>query len=143
MINLKNANQQYTSFYFIGIGGAGNSTIATYLHDNGLKIAGSDAVYNPTCAKLEKLGVKINVGHNFDTLKDFDAVVYSSAIKDDCPEIQLAKQLNKPLFKRAELLGLLLNKFTSVIAVSGSHGKTSTTALISEIFSHKYCIYRR
>ncbi len=126
------------SFYFIGIGGAGNSSLATYLKQTGYKVAGSDACYNLTCEKLANLGIKINHGHNFDTLKEYDVVVYSSAIKEDCPEIQLARSLNKTLFKRAELLGFILSRFDKIIAVSGSHGKTTTTALICEIFSHKF-----
>lgn len=118
--------------HFIGIGGTGMSGIAQILLELNYKISGSDIKNNCNTRRLEKKGAVISIGHRAENLEKLDAgaVVVSTAISDSNPEIAWAKANNVPIYRRAEVLGYILNnKFG--IAVSGTHGKTTTTSLIS------------
>ncbi|MBK8552732.1 MAG: UDP-N-acetylmuramate--L-alanine ligase [Ignavibacteria bacterium] len=119
--------------HLIGIGGIGMSGIAEYLARKMYEVSGSDMTLSPVTERLGKFDIKIYEGHNENNLsEDCEVVIYSSAVKDDNPELQKAKRLNKKIVKRAEALGSIVNdKF--VIAVSGTHGKTTTTAMIAKI----------
>lgn len=110
------------------------SGIAEYLAKNKYDVSGSDLMLSPVTKRLQKFGIKVFEGHNADNLNgDTDLVIYSSAVKDDNEELSKAKKLKIKLVKRAEALGNIVNdKF--VIAVSGTHGKTTTTAMIAKIF---------
>lgn len=124
--------------YFIGIGGTGMSGIAQVLLELGYKIAGSDIKYNNNIKRLEKKGATIFIGHNHDNIQKLDnvgLVVISSAISDSNSELIWAKNSNIPILKRAEVLGYILNnKFG--IAISGTHGKTTTTSMISMLMEN-------
>lgn len=111
------------------------SSIAQYLYSKGFKIEGSDLSENKNVLELKKLGIKINIGHSPQNItNDVACVVASSAIKEDNPEIIEAKKRGIRFFKRYELLALLFNdKFG--IAIAGSHGKTTTTSLATELLS--------
>lgn len=129
------ANHHYANrIHFIGIGGSGMCGIAGILIQQGYCITGSDIEkHSDTITYLLKLGAKIFFNHCYDHVYQADIVVISSAIKLDNPELQAAKQLNIPIIKRAEILSRLMqNKYGIVVA--GTHGKTTTTAMLSNIY---------
>ncbi|MDD2689799.1 MAG: UDP-N-acetylmuramate--L-alanine ligase [Candidatus Omnitrophica bacterium] len=117
-------------YHFIGIGGIGMSGIAQLLLRCGMKVSGSDLKAGKITEELKSLGAEIFIGHNPENIRDANTVIYSSAIKEDNPEVVEAKNLNIPLKKRAEALAELMRDKT-VITVTGSHGKTTTTSLAS------------
>ena len=119
--------------HFIGIGGVGMVGIAEMLIKQGFSVSGSDLVKNKNTIRLTSLGAKIFIGHNEKNVRNSDLVVYSSAVNDSNPEIKASKSLNITLIPRAEMLSSLMRGYQS-IAVAGSHGKTTTTSLISDIF---------
>ncbi len=133
MNNLKFDDLKNKKFHFIGIGGISMSGLAFMLMHNQIYVQGSDLAKNQETEKLEKAGVKVFYEHKKENVKDVDIVVYTSAIKDDNEELVEAKQKGKIILKRAELLGLIAGLYKYVIAISGSHGKTTTTAMIAEI----------
>ncbi len=119
--------------HFVGIGGVGMSSLAQYLHAKGYKITGSDLERNSYVEKLEKLGIKISIGHSIQNIdEDVDLVVSSSAVKKDNIEIIQAEKLNIIAIKRSQLLAYLVNQSKS-IAITGSHGKTTTTSLCASL----------
>ncbi len=117
-------------YYFIGIGGIGMSAIARLLLSSGIKVSGSDLKESKIMDELKNLGALTFIGHNPDNIKGADLVVYSSAVKDDNPEIIEARRLKIPLVKRAQALAELMQD-KIVITVTGSHGKTTTASLAS------------
>lgn len=123
--------------HFVGIGGIGVSAIARMMlaekNSPTGGISGSDSTESLITKELEKLGAKIYVGHNADNVaNDIDLLVYTPAVTEENPELKKAKKLNIPVFSYPEILGLISkDKFT--IAVSGAHGKTTTTAMIGKI----------
>ena len=119
--------------HFIGIGGVGMVGIAEMLIKQNFDVSGSDLVENKNTKRLKSLGAKIYIGHSEKNIRDVDLVVYSSAVNDTNPEIKSAKSQNLTLIPRAEMLASLMRGFQS-IAVAGSHGKTTTTSLIANIF---------
>lgn len=121
--------------HFIGIGGIGMSGLAELLQNWGYEITGSDAHHSENILRLEKSGIRIFIGHHRENLKDADAVVYTSAVKADNPELQKARKLGIPAVKRAKMLGEILRTRPNSIAVSGTHGKTTTTSLLGHIFT--------
>ena len=124
------------TIYFIGIGGISMSGLAKMLNSNGKKVLGSDFKANKETKKLQKLGIKVFIGHNEKHItKDIDLVVYSGAIPKQNVEILKAKKLGIKTIERGKLLGLVASDFENVIAISGSHGKTTITAMIGHIFS--------
>ncbi|MCH9753696.1 MAG: UDP-N-acetylmuramate--L-alanine ligase [Alphaproteobacteria bacterium] len=119
--------------HFTGIGGIGMSGICEILHSMGYTIQGSDLSSNLNTKRLKSLKIKIYEGHNIENLKDISLLVKSSAIKDNNPEVLYCKRNNIPVISRTEMLAELMSLKTS-IAVSGTHGKTTTTSLIASIF---------
>lgn len=121
--------------HFIGIGGIGMSGIAEVLLNMGVEVSGSDISSTPVTRRLEKLGARVAQGHSSENTKGSEVVVYSSAIGKDNPEMISATAAKIPLIPRAEMLAELMRlKFG--IAVAGSHGKTSTSSMISSVLSH-------
>lgn len=120
--------------YFIGIGGISMSGLAEILLSEGFTVAGSDRAPSELTHILEERGVKINYGQRRENLTDdIDLVVYTAAIKSDNPELLAAKELGIPTLTRAQLLGQMMKNYRLPIAVSGTHGKTTTTSMISQI----------
>ncbi len=117
-------------YHFIGVGGIGMSGIARILLHGGSKVSGSDVKENRITRELKSLGAIISIGHREENLLGADAVVFSSAIQNDNPEVRGARAKGIPLLKRAQALAELM-KGKDVIAVGGSHGKTTTTSLAS------------
>lgn len=117
--------------HFIGIGGIGMSGIAEILLDQGFKVSGSDRVLSEVTQRLESLGAKIFESHEAKNIyDDVDTVVYSSAVSPDNPEIQEAKKRKLPIVRRAEMLAEVM-RLKYGIGVAGTHGKTTTTSMIS------------
>lgn len=122
--------------YFIGIGGISMSGLAHILEDKGFKISGSDAKESAMTKTLEDMGIKVFYGQkkeNLDACGDIDAVVYTAAVHPDNPEFIAAKEKNIPLLTRAELLGQIMKEYELPVAISGTHGKTTTTSMISKV----------
>ena len=133
---MKNKNKNSKSkIHFVGIGGIGMSGIAELMIDLGYKIQGSDINVNSNIERLKKRGIKFFKGHNKNNIKNISAVVYSSAIEKNNPELLECEKLSIPLISRADMLAELM-KFKKSIAVAGSHGKTTTTSLVGSIFDH-------
>ena len=126
---------KFKSVHIIGINGIGMSALAIYLINKEIKVTGSDITENSNTKVLTKYGIKVIIGHKKENIIGKDIIFYSSAIKNN-PEINHAKLIKIPLFNRAKLLQIICkNKF--VIAVSGSHGKTTTTSLLGYILDKK------
>lgn len=132
MINLSDCKQ----IHCIGIGGIGLSAIAEILLSRGYKVTGSDMRESDITAKLEADGGKIFLGHSAENIDGADLVVYSAAVGADNPEMAKAKELGIPTASRAEILGLLMSEYENSIAVSGTHGKTTTTSMVSLILKN-------
>jgi UDP-N-acetylmuramate--alanine ligase len=120
------------SVHFIGIGGSGLSAIARLLAESGWPVSGSDRADTPLATELRKLGVRVQIGHSAEYIQGAQVVVRSSAIPDSNPEVQAARAAGIPVLKRADFLGRLIQDRQG-IAVAGTHGKTTTTAMIAWI----------
>ena len=120
--------------HFVGIGGIGMSGIAEVLLNLGYGISGSDVQSSDTTKRLEQLGAKVAVGHAAENIENADVVVTSTAVKAENPEVIEAHRKNIPVIPRAEMLAELL-KMKFSVAVSGSHGKTTTTSMVSTILA--------
>ena len=120
--------------YFIGIGGIGMSGMAELLYNHNFIISGSDIFESERVKHLNKIGIKTYIGHNKRNLHNCDLVVYSSAIdRNKNPEIEESEKLNIPIIRRAELLGEMIKIKKISLAVSGTHGKTTTSSMIGNI----------
>src|SRR3954463_11436927 len=118
--------------HFIGIGGIGMSGIAEIMMRTGYTVQGSDAKASANTERLEKLGAKVFIGHEAAHLDGAYAVVYSTAVKADNPEMLAARERRLPLVRRAEMLAELMRLQFSV-AVGGTHGKTTTTSMVAAL----------
>jgi UDP-N-acetylmuramate--alanine ligase len=118
--------------HFVGVGGIGMCGIAEVLHASGYRVSGSDMRDGPTLERLRSLGVGVTVGHATANVGDADVVVYSSAIRPGNPELVEAERCKIPVIPRAEMLGELM-RLKHGVAVGGTHGKTTTTSLISHV----------
>ncbi len=123
-----------SKIHFIGISGIGMSGIAELMLDKGYSIQGSDISENDNTKRLKKKGIKFFLGHNKKNIKYAHVVVYSSAIKKNNPEIREAYIKKVPVLSRADMLSELMKNKKS-IAIAGSHGKTTTTSLVGNIFN--------
>ena len=133
MPNIDNI-KKYKNVHMIGIGGVSMSGIAEILHNWGFSITGSDCSNSETVEILLKKGIKVTIGHNLDDVRNSDVVVYSAAIKQDDPEMIEAKKLHIPTIERADFLGEITKCYKDTICVSGTHGKTTTTSMVSLCF---------
>ncbi len=131
-----NENKDLLTIHFIGIGGIGLSAIAKLCLHNGYNVQGSDIKNSDILQSLENMGIKVFVGHNSDNINaNIGKVVYSSAVKNKNPEFIKAKDLNIPIYSRAQMLAEVMQKKKS-ICISGTHGKTSCTSMTSWILSY-------
>ncbi len=122
------------SIHFVGIGGAGMSGIAEVLLNEGYQISGSDLAANAVTERLAEKGAQVYIGHQQQNVKNASVVVVSTAINEENPEIIAARRARIPVVRRAEMLAELM-RFRHGIAVAGTHGKTTTTALVTQIYS--------
>lgn len=125
--------KQYKNIHCIGIGGIGLSAIAEILMSEGYNVSGSDMKESDMTMKLAKAGARIFIGHRAENVEQADLLVYSAAVGYDNPELVRAKERQIPVLSRAEMLGLLMDKYENSIAISGTHGKTTTTSMVSLI----------
>ena len=126
--------KKYKKVHMIGIGGVSMSGIAEILTNFGIEVTGSNNVESEATKKLEKTGIKVFIGHDSQNILDPDIVVYSAAIKQDNPEIISAKEKNIPIIERADFLGELTRCYKDTITVAGTHGKSTTTSMVSLCF---------
>lgn len=126
--------RRVSQIHFVGIGGAGMSGIAEVLLNEGYQISGSDIADGVVTQRLAKAGAKIFFGHQGSNVAGASVVVISSAITDDNPEVVAAKAARIPVIQRAQMLAEIM-RFRHGIAVAGTHGKTTTTAMISMIYT--------
>ena len=117
--------------HMIGVGGISMSALAEMLLYLGYEVSGSDSSESALLKELETKGVKINIGQCAENIKNPDAVCYTAAISPNNPELVAAKKLGVPVMERAELLGALMELYKYPIAVAGTHGKTTTTSMLS------------
>ncbi|MGD2117482.1 MAG: UDP-N-acetylmuramate--L-alanine ligase [Chromatiales bacterium] len=120
--------------HFVGIGGVGMNGIAQVLLNLGYEVSGSDLQHNAATRKLEELGARVFIGHSADNIANVDAVVISTAIDTENPELEAARLLRIPVVRRAEMLAELM-RFRYGIAIAGTHGKTTTTSLIASLLT--------
>ncbi|OGN94478.1 MAG: UDP-N-acetylmuramate--L-alanine ligase [Chloroflexi bacterium RBG_13_50_21] len=123
------------SVHFIGIGGTGLSAIARVLLESGYHVTGSDRALSPLAKNLQAEGVRINIGHRAANIEGAQVVVRSSAIPDDNVEVVEAQKKGIPVLKRSEFLSSLMDEHYG-IAVAGTHGKTTTTAMIAWMLTY-------
>ena len=121
--------------HFVGIGGIGMSGLAIIMKELGFKVQGSDISNNKNIERVKQKNIKIFIGHKKQNINKSTILVISSAIKKNNPEILFAKKRKIPIYKRGEMLANVVSLMKNVV-VSGSHGKTTTTSLISNIFTH-------
>ena len=120
-------------FHFIGIGGAGMSPLAEILRAQGHEVSGSDLKASDTTSRLAAMGVRIHLGHDALNVAGARCVVRSSAIKDSNPELVAGRVLGLRLVHRGDLLDAVMAPFGQRLAISGSHGKTTTTAMVTGV----------
>lgn len=118
--------------HFIGIGGIGMSGIAEVLLSMGYKVSGSDIAESSNTIKLKSMGATIYIGHKKENGKDASIIIYSSAVTKENPEMVIARELNLPVMRRAEMLAELM-RLKHGLAVAGTHGKTTTTSFLATI----------
>ncbi len=130
----ENFMRRIRKVHFVGIGGAGMSGIADVMHTLGYQVSGSDIMSNAVTERLQKLGVKVYHSHSAENVSDVDVVVTSTAIKQENVEVEAARARRTPVVPRAEMLAELM-RFSHGIAVAGTHGKTTTTSLVTSILA--------
>lgn len=126
--------KKYKNIHMIGIGGVSMSGIAEILYQWGFHVTGSNNTSSDITNKLETNGIKVIIGHNPENVIGSDIVVYTAAINQDNPELVSAKNLGIPTIERADFLGELTRCYEDTIAISGTHGKTTTTSMVSLCF---------
>jgi UDP-N-acetylmuramate--alanine ligase len=136
MLNL--SKSQNREFHFIGCGGAGMFPLAIIMIEKGYKVSGSDLKESKNTKKLKELGAKVYIGHSEDNLPQTNdaIIIFSSAVSEENPEMQKAKELNLITFRRGAFLAEIASLYKTVIAISGSHGKTTVTSMLAYLLSH-------
>jgi UDP-N-acetylmuramate--alanine ligase len=120
--------------HFVGVGGSGMSGIAEILHNLGYTVTGSDQADSATTRRLASLGIRVAIGHDESQVDGAEAVVISTAVKDDNPEVVAARARRIPVVPRAEMLAELM-RLKQGIAIAGTHGKTTTTSLVASVLA--------
>lgn len=132
-MNYDNILDKVKKIHFVGIGGSGMCPLAEILISEGFEITGSDCNESDTLDRIKAMGIKVFGGHFAENVKDTELVVYTAAVKSDNPELVAARELNIPALERSVMLGIVTRRYNRSVAVAGTHGKTSTTAMISQI----------
>lgn len=133
MANLEEL-EKYRKIHMIGIGGVSMSGIAEILNHWGFSVTGSDAAQSEYTDDLISHGIPVVIGHDMENVRKADLVVYTAAISQEDPELVEARKLYIPTIERGDFLGLLTKVFNDTICISGTHGKTTTTSMISSCF---------
>ncbi len=119
--------------HFIGIGGSGMCPLAEILHTLGYTITGSDNAESDNVVRLRKLSIPVHIGHDPQNLGDAELIVYTAAVPADNPELTEAARRGLPVLERAQLLGMISRRYSRTVAVAGTHGKTTTSSLLTQI----------
>lgn len=119
--------------HFIGIGGAGMCPLAEILHEKGYLLSGSDNNETDTLNRIRNLGITVTLGQKAENIGDAEMVVYTAALLPDNPELVAAKTSGVPTFERSKLFGAVTRKFGNCIGVCGTHGKTTTTSMLTQM----------
>ena len=123
-----------SSLYFVGIGGISMSALAQLLADAGFRVSGSDRAPSDLTRKLESMGITVFYGQRSENITEaIDCVVFTGAIHPDNPEYRAAHEKNLPALTRGQLMGQIMQHYRTPIAISGTHGKTTATSMVSEI----------
>ena len=120
--------------HFVGIGGISMSSLAAIASARGYRVSGSDRAPSALTSSLEHMGITIHYGHRAQQVDDADVVVYTAAIAEDNPELVRAAQRKLPCVTRAAFLGWLMKDYRVRIGVAGTHGKSTTTSMLAEIY---------
>ena len=126
--------KKYQSIYLIGIGGASMYAIAAMLKNDGKMVMGSDMQASDNTRYLESIGIPVTIGHNVDSIKEADLVIYTAAISHDDVELVCAKKFNIECVERAVFLGEYTKQYENLICISGTHGKSTTTSMVASVF---------
>ena len=124
--------RRLSHLHFVGIGGIGMAGLAELLHAQGFEISGSDLATGPTIERLRELGLRVSLGHDGESIKHAETVVRSSAISEDNVELEAARRNNIPIVSRGALLAEVM-RTKDGIAIAGSHGKTTTSAMTAHL----------
>lgn len=119
--------------HFIGIGGSGMYPLAQILHSQGYFLTGSDNNETETLDAVRKMGIEVFIGQRSENIRGADLIVHTAAIMEDNPELMAAKQSGVPVLERAELLGIVTNWYNNAVCISGTHGKTTATSMVTQI----------
>uniref|UniRef100_UPI003AB47122 Mur ligase domain-containing protein n=1 Tax=Neglectibacter timonensis TaxID=1776382 RepID=UPI003AB47122 len=133
MNEIDNILDHVKKLHFVGIGGSGMCPMAEILYHNGYLLTGSDVNESDTLDRIRNYGIPVFMGHRAENIGNAEAVVYTAACKQDNPELVAAREKGIPTLERSVMLGLLTKKFRCPVAVSGTHGKTTTTGMITQI----------
>ncbi len=135
MDNYEHLLDNVKKIHFVGIGGSGMCPLAEILHHEGFEITGSDTAESDTLQRIRSCGIPVTMGHFAENVIGADLVVYTAAVKKDNIELLSAEEHNIPAVERCIMLGAVVSKYSKSIAVSGTHGKTTTTSMITQIFT--------
>lgn len=134
MKNIDEVLGKIKRIHFIGIGGSGMCPLVEILHSKGYEISGSDNNESDTLNRVRSLGIPVFLGQRAQNIEGSQMIVYTAAILPDNPELCAAKESGIPTFERKELLGAITRMFDNCICVCGTHGKTTVTAMLTQIF---------
>lgn len=136
-MKLKNQNdsilEKVKRVHFVGIGGSGMCPLAEILHSKGYLLSGSDNNDSDPLRRIKNLGITVYMGQRAENVTDAELVVYSAAISKDNPELVEARRLGIPTMERCDLLGIITRRFNNVIGVSGTHGKTTVSSMLTQV----------
>lgn len=130
----ENIVNKYKNVFMIGIGGISMSGIAEIIKAWGINVSGSNNVESKTTKHLVSIGIDVKIGHDANNITNQDLVIYTAAIPADNPEIQKAKELGIPTMERADFVGELTKYYVETICISGTHGKSTTSSMVSSCF---------
>ncbi|MBE6822548.1 MAG: UDP-N-acetylmuramate--L-alanine ligase [Ruminococcaceae bacterium] len=119
--------------HFIGIGGSGMCPLAEILHNKGYELTGSDNNESETLDRIRSYGIPVTMGHKPENVDGSELIVYTAAVKQDNPELVASREKGIPAVERSVMLGMVTRRYENSIAVSGTHGKTTTTGMITQI----------
>lgn len=132
--NIDRLLNEVKRIHFIGIGGSGMCPLAEILHSKGYELSGSDNNETDTLNRIRKLGIPVKIGQRAENIGDAEMVVFTAALMPDNPELVAAREMGVPTFERSKLFGAVTRKFKNCIGVCGTHGKTTTTSMLTHMF---------